>query len=262
MAILETARRVLKGGSLRPRVRRTICWGTKREAASLGWPQAGTRWWAHAWIRRHMEGVRLSEFRVLDAGSGLSNPLLDWYRPRARHAYLVEFLAEPREEGNTTILQANLEKGIPMPDESVDLVTSASSVEHLSANGQSLFMSEAQRLLRPGGLVIMTVSYTLGLDDRALGILSRDPALARTGCTINARLDLRRMLEAAPNLHCPEEPEWSSFPGFQGFSEGAILDNPGIIFDRVGSYGDVRCMPETDALALPWAEIGMYMVKR
>src|SRR5215472_4670724 len=151
MAIIAAVRRALKGGALQPGVRRTICWGTKREAARLGRPNADTRWWAHAWIRSHMEGLRLSQLRLVDAGSGLSNPLLDWYRPRVRHAYLVEFLAESREEGSTTIVQADLEKGIPLPDESVDLVTSASSVEHLSANGQSLFLSEAHRLLRPGG---------------------------------------------------------------------------------------------------------------
>ena len=262
MPVLETARRVLKGGSLNPRVKRTICWGTESEAARLGCRGAGTRRWGHAWIRRHMGRLPLASLRVLDAGSGLSNPLLDWYRPRVRHAYLVEFLAAPREEGNTTIIQADLERGIPLDNESVDLVTSCSSIEHLSASGQSLFMAEAQRLLRPGGLAIMTVSYTFRLDAQALTLLSSDPALVRTGCTISAPLNLRCMLAAAPNLFCPEEPKWDSFPGFEGFSERAILDTPEIIFDRVGSYGEVRCLPETDALGLPWAEIAMYLVKR
>jgi len=209
-----------------------------------------------------MEALPLSKLRVLDAGSGLSNRLLDWYRPRVRHAYLVEFLAETREEGNTTIVRADLEKGIPLDDDSVDIVTTVSSIEHLSAGGQVRFMSEAQRLLRPGGVMVMTVSYNFGLDARALDLLSRDPALLGTGCTISAPLDLRRMLEGAPRLRCPEEPEWSSFPGFEGFSESPVLGDPSIIFDTVGSYGDVRCLPETDALGLRWAEIAMYLVKR
>jgi SAM-dependent methyltransferase len=198
----------------------------------------------------------------MDAGSGLSNRLLDWYRPRVRHAYLVEFLAEPRVEGNTTILRADLEKGIPMDDESVDLVTSCSSIEHLSADGQSRFMSEAERILCPGGLVIMTVSHVFGMDAHALKLLSTDPAMVRTGCTISARLNLRSMLEAAARLHCPEEPKWTLFPGFDGFTESTVLNTPGIIFDRMASYGDVRCLPETDALGLRWAEIGIYLVKR
>jgi SAM-dependent methyltransferase len=209
-----------------------------------------------------MEHLRLSELRVLDAGSGLSNRLLDWYRPRVRHAYLLDFLAPPSERGNTTIVQADLEKEIPLADASVDLVTSASSIEHLSANGQSRFMSEAQRLLRPGGILVMTVSYILGLNDRALVLLANDPALVRTGCTISARLDLRRLLEAAPMLRCPVEPQWERFPGFKGFSEASVSANFDIILDRVGSYGDVRCLPETDALGLQWAEIAMYLVKQ
>lgn len=262
MAGLAAMRRLLRGGSLDPRVQQTICWGTKTEAARLGRSGADTRWWAHAWIRCHMEHLPLPELRVLDAGSGLSNPLLDWYRPRVRHAYLLDFLAPPRVEGNTTVVQADMEKDIPLPDASVDLVTSASSIEHLSANGQSHFMSEAQRLLRPGGVLVLTVSYILGLNDHALEILSRDPALARTGCTISTRLELRCLLEAAPSLRCPVQPQWDSFPGFDGFSESAVFANSDIILDRIGSYGDVRCLPETDALGLKWAEIAMYLVKQ
>jgi SAM-dependent methyltransferase len=262
MTILAVARRVLKGGSLRPGVRQTICWGTKTEARRLGRARSDTRWWAHAWIRCHMEDLPLSTLRVLDAGSGLSNRLLDWYRPKVQHAYLVEFLVEPREVGNTTFLQADLEQGIPLPDESVELVTSCSSIEHLSANGQVRFLREAQRILRPGGFVIMTFSYIFGLDPRVLEILARDPVLAQTGCTISARPNLRAMLEAAPKLHCPEEPRWDAFPGFEDFSEKAILDDPDIIHDSLGSYGDVHCMPQTDALALKWSEIGIYLIKR
>ena len=88
-----------------------------------------------------MEPLPLGELRVLDAGSGLSNRLLNWYRPRVKHAYLLDFLLDSRTEGNTSIVRANLEHGIPMPDACVDLVTSVSSIEHLSAAGQSLFFA-------------------------------------------------------------------------------------------------------------------------
>ena len=243
-----------------PSTRRTVCWGTLSDAARLGAP-TGTRSWAHAWIRAHMEQMPIERLAVVDAGSGMSNPLLDWYRPRAGHVYLVEFLATPGTTGNTTVLRADLEDGLPLPDESADVVTSASSIEHLSRAGQLRFLTEAQRILRPGGVVVVTISYIFGLDDRALSILSRDPALIRTGCTICARLDLRAMLAAAPRLACPEEPRWELFPGFGGFDERTILSDKDVIFDRVGSYADVRCLPETDSLELKWAEIGLYLVK-
>jgi len=99
-----------------------------------------------------METLPLGDLEVLDAGSGLTNRLLDWYRPRVKHAYLLDFLLEPRVEGNTSIVRADLEVGIPMPDASVDMVTSVSSIEHLSGQGQILFLREAERVLRPGGI--------------------------------------------------------------------------------------------------------------
>lgn len=208
-----------------------------------------------------MERLPLCRTMVADAGSGLSNPLLDWYRLHVQHAFLIDFLAEPGTRGNCTVVRADLEKGIPLPDESVDLVTSASSIEHLSAGGQTTFMAEAQRVLRPGGRVVMTVSHVFGLDEHALRVLAEDPVLAETGCQLTAPLDLRRLLQAAPGLGCPGTPRLDRFPGYEGFSEDVILRDDNVIFDRVGSYADVRCRPETDALGLRWAEIGLYLVK-
>jgi SAM-dependent methyltransferase len=239
----------------------TICWGTRQHAERLGCA-VGTRYWAHAWIRRHMERLPLSRTTVVDAGSGLSNPLLDWYRPLVHHAFLIDFLAEPGPDGNCTVVRADLEKGIPLPDESVDLVTSASSIEHLSASGQTTFMAEAERVLRPGGRVVMTVSHVFGLNEHTLRVLAADPVLAETGCPLTAPLNLRRLLQAAPGLRCPGRPRLDRFPGYEGFFEDAILGDDEVIFDRVGSYADVRCRPETDALGLRWAEIGLYLVKR
>lgn len=243
-----------------PREDETICWSTRKDAASLGCA-VGTRSWAHAWIRRHLERLPLARVTVVDAGSGLSNPLLDWYRSRVQRAFLIDVLAESGTAGNCTVLRADLEKGIPLPDESVDVVTSASSIEHLSGAGQVGFMAEAQRVLRRGGRAVMTVSHVFGLDEHALRVLAEDPVLIETGCQLTAPLNLRRLLQAAPALRCPGKPKLDQFPGYPGFSEEGILQDDDTIFDRVGSYADVRCRPETDALALRWAEIGMYLVK-
>jgi SAM-dependent methyltransferase len=243
-----------------PREDETICWGTRKDVAGLGCA-VGTRSWAHAWIRRHLERLPLARVTVVDAGSGLSNPLLDWYRPRVQHAFLIDLLADPGTAGNCTVLRTDLEKGIPLPDESVDVVTSASSIEHLSAAGQVGFMAEAQRVLRRGGRAVMTVSHVFGLDERVLRVLAEDPVLIETGCQLTAPLNIRYLLQAAPGLCCPGNPVMDRFPGYPGFSEERILQDDDTIFDRVGSYADVRCRPETDALELRWAEIGLYLVK-
>src|SRR5580658_10148832 len=124
--------RIVNGTSPAQTVHQTVCWGTHREARRICPRHFGTRRWAHAWVRRHMEKLPLGQLEVLDAGSGLSNRLLNWYRPRVKHAFLLDFLIEPRMEGNSSIVRADLEVGIPMPDASVDMVTSVSSIEHLS----------------------------------------------------------------------------------------------------------------------------------
>ncbi len=253
--------RIVSGTSPLQTVHRTICWGTHSEARRICPKHFGTRRWAHAWVRRHMEPLPLGELRVLDAGSGLSNRLLDWYRPRVKHAYLLDFLLDSRVEGNTSIVRADLEKGIPMPDASVDLVTSVSSIEHLSAAGQVLFFREAERVLCPGGLVALTVSYNIGLDKRKLDILSSNPILAKEGFTISAELNLRRMLDAALSLGPPETPEWSRFPGYDGFSADRLLSDRDIILDTIHLDPAMPYADEVNSLNVRWAEIGIFLVK-
>jgi SAM-dependent methyltransferase len=253
--------RIFSGTSPFQTVHRTICWGTHSEARRICPKHFGTRRWAHAWVRRHMETLPLGELEVLDAGSGLSNRLLDWYRPRVKHAYLLDFLLEPRVEGNTSVVRADLEVGIPMPDASVDMVTSVSSIEHLSAKAQVLFLREAQRVLRPGGLVAMTVSYLIGLDQRKLEILSSNPILIREGFTISAELNLRRMLESAPSLAPPEPPDWSHFPGYGEFLPEELLMNHDIILDTMHVDPAIPSGAEVNLLGIRWAEIGIFLAK-
>jgi len=255
-------RKRISAPPVKPRFAPEVCWGTKSQVRQFGLSGENTRPWAHAWVRQYMERLPLAEIKVVDAGAGASNPLLDWYRPQVRHAYLVEFKAEESSIGNTTVVNADLEKGIPLPDESVDVVTSVSSIEHLSAQGQLLFMEEAQRLLVPGGSLVMTISHVLGLNEAALAILGRDPALINRGCGISAPVNLKKMLAAAPKLTSPAENALRRFPGYEGFSESELSADSDIIFDDLVSFGNVRCLPETDAMALRWAEIGVCLVKK
>ena len=208
-----------------------------------------------------METLPLGELEVLDAGSGLTNRLLNWYRPRVKHAYLLDFLLEPRVEGNTSIVRADLEVGIPMPDASVDMVTSVSSIEHLSGHGQILFLREAERVLRPGGIVAMTVSYLIGLNEQKLEVLSSNPVLKKEGFTISSGLNLRTMLESAPSLTPPEPPDWSRLPGYRGFHAEKLLTDHDIILDKVHMDPTLASAAEVNSLDIRWAEIGIFLTK-
>ncbi|MGB6430295.1 MAG: class I SAM-dependent methyltransferase [Candidatus Acidiferrales bacterium] len=257
MGIVRKIQGAFGGGA----IPQTICWGTLSQAELLiPWQNKNTRRWAHRWVRRHFSELPLGALDIVDAGSGTSNRLLDWYRPRVRHAYLLDFLVEPHEEGNSSFVRADLEKGMPVPDACADVVTSVSSVEHLSEAGQMLFLSEAARVLRPGGRVIATFSYVFALDAQSLKILSSNPVLAGNGFAISARPNLRRMLERAPELAPPVAPVWKNFPGFEGFAESAILADRDILLDPIFS-GDPGAK-EVNALGKRYGEIGIYLVKK
>jgi SAM-dependent methyltransferase len=234
-----------------------IEWGTKSDATRLG-VEHRTRYWAHAWVRERMSRLPLHKMSVVDAGSGTSNPLLDWYRPKVKYAYLLD-LSPPSQGDNWELINCDLERPLPFRDEFVDLITSVSSIEHLSAAGQLLFMSEAQRILKPNGSLIMTVSYTCGLTPHALALIASDPVFEATGCSLKGKVNLKEMFDRAPLL--ADGIRADSFPGFAAFSEEWLLLQPDIIFDYVGSYGNVRCLPEVDALRLPWAEIALHFTK-
>jgi len=242
---------------LRKRPRPTIEWGTKSDADRLG-VEHRTRYWAHAWVRERMSRLPLHKLAVLDAGSGTSNPLLDWYRPKVKYAHLLDLSPSCKGE-NWELINCDLEKRLPFPDGSVDVVTSVSSIEHLSASGQLLFMSEAQRLLKRKGHLIMTLSYVCGLTPDVVALIARDPVFEATGCSLKAKVNLRQMFDRAPLLADGVHADY--FPGFAGFSDEWLLSQPDIIFDYVGSYGNVRCLPEVDALRLPWAEIAIHLTK-
>src|SRR4029077_5961967 len=166
------------------------------------------------------------------------------------HPFLLHFLLEPRIEGNTSIVRADLEVGIPMPDASVDMVTSVSSIEHLSGKGQVLFLREAERVLRPGGIVAMTVSYLIGLNDRKLEVLSSNPVLKKEGFTISSELNLPMMLESAPSLTPPETPDWSRFPGYYGFLPETLLTDHDVILDMVHIDPALPAADEVNSLSI------------
>jgi SAM-dependent methyltransferase len=169
-------------------------------------------------------------------------------------------MINPRVDGNTSFMRADLEIGIPMANFSVDLVTSVSSVQHLSAPSQVNFLREVERVLVPGGIVAMTVSYLIVPSEHTLAVLSPN-AIPQDGFAISAELNLRRMLEAAPSLVPPEAPDWSRFPGYDGFSSERLRGDRDILLDAVDLDPSLPSAAEVGSLGARRAEIGIFLVK-
>jgi hypothetical protein len=91
--------------------------------------------------------------------------------------------------------------------------------------------------------------------------LSANAILKREGFTISTELNLRKMLEAAPGLKPPIAPDWSRFPGFEGFSEKALLTDRDMILDTIHADPAMPSAGEINSLNVRWAEIGIFLTK-
>jgi SAM-dependent methyltransferase len=244
-------------------VAQTVCWGTHEEAARLGVPGEGTRKWAWRWVEEHVRHLAPVTLIADIGGGGVDSALPRALSPFAAQVLVVDQASEGRSRGNVREVAVNLEEGLrAFADNSIDVVVSTSSIEHLTAAGQWRTFAEIQRVLKSGGIFCGTVSYITRLTDDVIRLLQRDPAFEQTGSCVHARFDARACLERAPALRPPFEPlSWSHFPGFAGFDEQMLLASDALISQFVGSYGTIRVLPEVDALKLSWYEMGLFLRK-
>jgi SAM-dependent methyltransferase len=244
-------------------VTRTLCWATHEEAERLGVAGQGTRYWAYRWIEEHVRHMAPIGVAADLGGGGVDSVLCSRLSPHARRVLVIDKMGQSRRRGNIEEASIDLEQGLRgLGDASIDLFVTASSIEHLTAEGQRRLFTEIERTLKPDGVFCGTISYITRLDAGVLELLQSDPVFEQVGSSVLAPFDLRACLSAAPRLRPPYAPsDWSRFPGYAGFDESWLLNNDVLVAGQVGSYGTVRCLPEVDALALKWFELGLFLRK-
>jgi ubiquinone/menaquinone biosynthesis C-methylase UbiE len=67
---------------------------------------------------------------------------------------MIEEFAKKAEEKGIKVIKADLNEGIPVPDNSFDVVTSDQVIEHLI--NIDLFVKEIYRILKPGGYAVIS----------------------------------------------------------------------------------------------------------
>lgn len=111
------------------------------------------------------------EGRILDLGCGAWPAFLVATRFREKHGVDRQATPESAPEG-VEVHRLELERPpLPLGDAHFDAVTLLAVVEHLAAGAAVRLLAEARRLLRPRGVVIVTVPSRHG--DRVLSVLSR-----------------------------------------------------------------------------------------
>jgi SAM-dependent methyltransferase len=254
------ARDTLDDARLSRLMAQSLVWATAEHTDLLG-TQPRTVDWGHQWVIHHLMREHLADKILVDLGSGYLNPVIVYYSERVRYAYLLDLFNTARPVVRGTALQCDLERPLPFQDESVDLVVSTSVLEHLTAQGRLLQAREIDRILRPGGRAFLTMSYLFDLDDGAIDVLSRDPWLNEHGNTVKAPLDVAAMLEQMPHLRPLGESDPTVFPGFDGFDEARVRRTPGLLTHAIVDSDEATFAPETNALGIEWAEVGVAVEK-
>ena len=78
---------------------------------------------------------------------------------------LTAHAAQKYPDSNLTFQTGSVEN-IPLPDHSVDIVVSFETIEHIDGNMQRKFLSEAKRVLREGGMLVMSTPDRKNYSDR------------------------------------------------------------------------------------------------
>ncbi len=107
------------------------------------------------WLRfRQVAGAISSKDILVDLGCG-TGAFLRSMQSRIQRGIGVDAAIESIEVSpRLSFLQNDLGRPLPLDDDSVDTVTALAVVEHL--NDPEPFIREAHRILKPGGLLILT----------------------------------------------------------------------------------------------------------
>ena len=144
-------------------------------------------------VRRHVPANGV----VVDLGCGFNGDLLVRLAPRIHTGIGFDLSVAPSAAAaNVTLHQGAADDPLPLDDSSVDLVTCLAVIEHVQR--PATLFAEARRVLRPGGVLVVTTPATtakpiLELISHRLGLI--DPAEIDDHERYYSPAGLRRELE-------------------------------------------------------------------
>ena len=99
--------------------------------------------------------IETSDKVLVDLGCDFEQTVLKAFAPEFKKVIGVDIVAKPEKYSNIEIINANLEKKLPLKNNSADVVTMLAVLEHLKY--PEVALSEASRILKKGGLLLLTV---------------------------------------------------------------------------------------------------------
>jgi 2-polyprenyl-3-methyl-5-hydroxy-6-metoxy-1,4-benzoquinol methylase len=145
--------------------------------------------------------------RVTNVDPGMAARGVGWEVGTERHEELSRTFDAPVRLINRTLDQANL------PDQSADVVLSVSTIEHFAPPDLAEFATHARRILRPNGIVVLTIDLFLDLA----------PFSAVASHDYGTNVDVRALLSDAGLTLRDGVP--AEIHGFPEFSAGGVMAN-------------------------------------
>ncbi len=92
---------------------------------------------------------------LIDFGCDFEQTLIQRIAPAQKKVIGIDIVSDHQQQGNIEIIPADLEKKLPLRAGSADVITMLAVLEHLTFPERSI--AEAFRLLKPGGVFLITV---------------------------------------------------------------------------------------------------------
>jgi SAM-dependent methyltransferase len=195
--------------------------------------------WAYPWciLNGELEGKLIS----LDFGCG------SWTNFPYYISGITNFLTVGVDIGN---LQQNsdivrfhktpLDK-LEFPDNFFDRIFSISVLEHVPIASRDKVLTELFRVLRPGGLAVLTIDWIFGMNDRLLEQLKTSQDLGRIGSQIYGNFDFAKIIFDYRHMVTPLSPiDEQLLPGSTAFDEDRLLDDKDILVSQSNQIKDVE----------------------
>jgi SAM-dependent methyltransferase len=135
---------------------------------------------------------------------------------------------------------------IGFPGEFFDRVFSISVLEHVPVPDRKKVFDELFRVLRPGGLAVLTIDNVFHMNETLLEQLVASRHLAKIGSNIYGNYDFAELICDHAHVAEPLKPiDWRWVPGSPEFDEERILVDKDILVRRSTDIPDVELFTYT-----------------
>jgi SAM-dependent methyltransferase len=145
----------------------------------------------------------LSVRRVLDVGAGTSEEIAELW-PEADEYLFLDSFAWPPDRPRYRVLRQSAGAPLPIPDDSLDLVTSNGSFDHFTDADRVTAFHEIERCLRPGGRFLFACEYFDfdPADEQAFfRRCATHPDAVAMNCPAFSNINLRALCDGLTRLH-------------------------------------------------------------